>query len=348
MRRAAVIGVLLLTWCLPYAAHAQQQNEIRITPQLIDTSETVTSGLQASKAHKTTKLEGDGGQALRIVYGSTDSLDIYLVPLEANGEYNPIDFLHFTLPAAGEGQVLIDLTVSPGWSPNIKTYLVNILVKDESVQAGFYSAEFVPASPLTLLVTAVKHFFVAESYAPNSYHALRGYRMLGAQFTLGFGCLALLAMGIVFIRKRSADRVRIAVGMLACFCLLYGARFTLDLLRFSMQHVSEYYGNGMYDEAGAIGQIADLVKTTPAPQSVYVCRDASNFREKLLRYFAYPVQVSDSPAMASGSTLILLDGKINSTFQDGMLDCGGAHTRAELLRTFQDGSSLFRRLPAKS
>ncbi len=345
MSRLAIIGMVVLASLnvLPLA-HAQEDT-IRVTPDLVDAAEPVTRGLQTNKSHFTTKLQGKGGQSLRIHYGSTDTLDIYLVPLQADQQYSPTDFLHFTLPAAGEGQALVDLTPSPGWSPNITSYLATILVKDETVQAGFSTIEFIPATPLTIVTTAVKHFFIPESYAPNSYHALRGYRALGWQVTMAFGVLAMLVAAVALVRRRSADGIQVAIGILVCGCLLYGARFALDLTQFTAQHLSEYYGHGMYDEAGSMQEIAGVITMSgPAePKSVYICRDGTNFREKLLRYFVYPIPVSDSPAMASGSTLVLMDGKIDWSFNDGMLLCGDAQTNAELLSTFHDGSQLFRR-----
>ncbi len=345
MRRAAVIGLLLVTWCLPYAASAQR-DELYVTPETVDSSEPVTRGLQSNKGSTSTKLEGSGGRELRITYGSTDVLEIFLVPLQPDGSYVPTDFLRFTLPAAGERVAVVDLTVSPGWSPGVKTYLVHILTATQDVRAGFYKVEFTPASVLSGIIAAAKHLFTPESYAPNSYHALRGYRVLAQPVTIWFGVLAMLAAGAAFARRRSEHGVRLAVYVLCAGMLVYGARWTLDLARFTHQHLGEYYGSaGVYDEAGAMHALGAVLKMRGPETSVYFCRDGTNFREKILRYAAYPVPVSDSAEAALNADSIVVSGKIDWSFQNGLLTCGDAKTNAELTTTFFDGTQLFRRLP---
>ncbi len=316
MRHAKLI-VVLMTLVVPMIAYAQADT-LYVTPYLIESSDPITRALTTNKGHASTTIEGNG-EAVQIGYSSNQPLEIYLVPLKPDTSFVPTDFVGLRLPAATRQEAVIDLTVSPGWSPKPLSYLIYILSPDLQADAGFYSVEFVPASTISIARAAWRHLFTPELYTPSSYHALRGYRMFAVQVTVVLGiAVVILGLGLLFFKKRF-NGPRTALIVLVAALLVYSARMSVDLVRFSIEHVREYYTAGTYDEAGSIHVIAQVVtdKYTQAsnPQfSVYICRDGTNFKEKLLRYFAYPATVSAEAPATQTASLVLVMNKIEWSF----------------------------------
>lgn len=325
---------------------------LRITPSLIDSSEPVEEALSGNKGRASTSIQGKGA-FLQITYTSSEPIFVYMVPVSEDGKFVPTDFLSFTLSEAQNETVEIDLTVSPGWSPQEKKWILHLLTKTEEAKAGFTSLTIIPASLRETASAGIRHVFTQEPYTPSSYHALRGYRVFGVQVTVILGFLAVLTgLGVlVFSKQKFFFLVIVLLG----FHFVYAARFSIDLARYTKEHLIGYKEEN-YDEAGSVHIVAKVLKEVFAPvRSVYVCRDGTNYKEKLLRYFAYPIPVSAESGAAAKADFALVMGKSRSDWSvrtetvnqqtRQILKCNDFEKPVELLTTFPDGTSLFRLLP---
>ncbi len=350
--RKTLLTAVLLT--LPVIGSAQT---LRITPALIDAAHSVEEALTTHKGHASTTIQGQGG-TVTIDYQSSESLEVYLVPLHADASYTLTDYLRFTLPMATEGgTVSIDLTMSPGWSPKQQTWLLNLLSTDEKTNAAFTKMSFDDANQPNAAIIALRHLFTEEIYTPSSYHALRGYKMLDVSFTVLLGLVTVIgALGcLIFLREQK--RKTGAMLMLILGMLLYQMRFSVDLVRYTAQHLTEY-SHGTYDEAGSIHAVAaflhTLAKGKESTLTVYVCRDGTNFKEKLLRYFSYPIRISSETEDTKNAQYAVVMDKFKWGFEtivtkenaSTLLKCGDLERRSEKLTTFRDGTIVFRLLPS--
>ena len=343
--------LLALALALPLVSHAQT---LRITPALIDASHSVEQALETHKGHASTSIEGQGG-ILTLDYQSTEPLEVFLVPLRPDETYTPTDYLRFTLPLTEQGTVEVDLTVSPGWSPRNTKWLVTLLSSDEKAGAAFTGIRFTESGAPPTVLVALRHLFTKEPYTPSSFHALRGYRMLGVSLTISLGLLtiALALSALAFVTK--VKRRSMALGVLLVGTLVYQTRFSLDLLRFTKEHLTEY-AHGTYDEAGSIHTVATFLRTLASGKesktTVYVCRDGTTFKEKLLRYFAYPIRISSEASDAATADYAVVMNKFKWGFETNvtkdasvtLLRCGDLERPSQKLTTFDDGSIVFRLL----
>lgn len=325
---------------------------LAIRPAIVDSSEPVERALAENKGRASTALEGKGA-TLVISYHSNQPLEIYMVPLEKNDLFVPTDFLRFTLPQTEDGTASIDLTVSPGWKPIQQKWLVHLLSKDEKADAGFNSISFTPSSPFRIAGAGVGHFLTAEPYTPSSYHALRGYRIFGAHVAVMLGIATVLIAFVCLLFVKRERMLMTGVTILLTGTALYQLRFGIDLLRFTNEHLTEYAG-GTYDEAGSAHLVAAAIKLIGKEgQTVYSCRDGTNYKEKILRYFAYPIRISSDDADAAKADFAVVMDKQSWNLDTATVNkatvltlrCGAANRRAERLNTFADGSILFRLLP---
>ena len=310
----------------------------RIIPTIVDSSALVEQALRVNKGSASTKLEGQGG-TLRITYVASEPLAVYTVPVSAAGQYAPGDFLTFTLPATEEGTVDIDLTVSPGWKPKAQTWVMHLLTKDENADAGFADVQFIRAGSATVAAAAIKHVFTVEPYSPSSFHGLRGYRVFGNDITIIIGIMLLIASVLTALIAAKGRKLQTVLTLLIGFQALYGLRFGIDLLRFSAEHVSGY-SVGLYDEAGSVYQIAPVVRSLGSTK-VFVCRSGTNYKEKILRYFAYPVRISADPKDAVDADAVLVMNADEWSFDGATLRCGDLALKATKHSDFPDGSVLF-------
>jgi hypothetical protein len=352
MWKARITGFVFALVALTFSlGHASAQT-LFITPALVDSSTPVEQALAENKGHASVTLEGQGA-ALVIEYRSTEPLEVYMVPLADNDSFVPTDYMRFTLPITDDATVSVDLTVSPGWSPANQRYLVQLLSKTEDAGAAFTQVSFEPTSWSGNISAALRQFGTREIYTPSSFHALRGYRVFSTPTAVVFGLLTLimvLVCGFVVPKKnRMMSLLCVTIGM----SFVYQLRFSVDLLRFTSQHLQEYV-NGTYDEAGSVHLIARDVLALAAEQKtagrdplVFVCRDGTNFKEKLLRYFAYPVPISSQEADANKVTIVALMNKLAWKFDTtlSVLSCGPINVRAKQKETYPDGSVLFEILP---
>jgi hypothetical protein len=343
MRRALILAGLLL---IPGFVFAQT---LSIRPALVDSSSQVEDALKRNAGHASTVLTGNG-HSLFLTYSTSEPIEVFMVPLAADNNFFPTDFVTFTLPEAEEGAANIDLTVSPGWAPGEQRYLLNLLTKSENANASFVSADFEPASLFDTVKAAFGHLFTPEPFTPSSYHALRGYRVLGYSVAVVLGMLTILVALTIYFISKPAVRLRNASLVLFAAMMLYALRWSVDLVRFTHQHLTEY-ANHTYDEAGSIYSVADTLKNGVASNNqklitnnsvVFVCRDGTNFKEKVLRYFAYPTKITSEAADASGATLAIVMDKFDWKFTENSLSCGPIKRAAEKVVEFDDGSVLFR------
>ena len=354
VQRRIAGGILsAMLFAVPALAAAET---VRITPSLIDGANTVEQALITHKSHASTKVEGQGARIV-IGYQSSEDLEVYMVPLAADNTYVPTDFLRFTLPMATDGSVSVDLTVSPGWSSGNQKWILHLLSADDKAGAGFSDIHFDDTSIMTAASAAIRHLFTQEQYTPSTYHGLHGYRMLGFSVTVVLGILMTVIAILGMFASGKNKRREVFVGALIAGSLLYQARFAVDLLRFSAQHLREY-ANAQYDEAGSVHAVAAFIRSqsdgAKDPLKIYVCRDGTNFKEKLLRYFTYPAHVSAEAASASGADIVVVMDKFKGAYQttpskDGtgmQLGCGDVNSPARKLSSYPDGTEVYRLLPS--
>ncbi len=324
-----------------------------INPIGIDSSAPVEQALKENAGRASMKLEGEGS-TMKLAYQSSEKLTVYMVPLSESEGFVPTDFLMLTLPATSEGLAEIDLTVSPGWTTKKTTWLLHLMTKNKDAKAGFMSVEFLPAGPKTSIQAAFRHFFRTEPYIPSSYHSLRGYRVLSKDMTLILGLLLIVTSVIAVLIAKKESKLAILIVVLCTFQAVYGLRFGLDLLRFSSEHLTGY-AEGIYDEAGSVYQIAPMLHSLAAqqkkevPTSVFICRSGTNYKEKILRYFAYPIRISADATHASMSDYVLVmnarDWNIQTIAEENIskqvLQCADLRFEVNQIASFPDGSILF-------
>lgn len=336
---------------LPGAAHAEA---LKITAVSVASSGPVEKALLENRGRATTSIEGNGA-ILRLTYKASQPLTIYMVPLSAENTFVPTDFLLLTLPTTEAGTAEIDLTISPGWAPRNTVWLLHLLTKDENADTGFATVEFVPTPVTTILTTFFRHLFRVEPYSPSSYHALRGYRIFSVSVTILLGiALVLCCIAALLLSKKSQKLQMLTLVLVSCQ-LLYGLRFGIDLLRFTHEHHGSFV-TGTYDEAGSVYLVAltirDLAEKSAMQEekmTVLVCRSGTNYKEKLLRYFAYPIRISsDSKHEVTAQYVLVmnaLDWSIEEVTMNGsnkqILHCEDQTFEVKKLSDFPDGSVLF-------
>lgn len=349
MRKARIVfGIFAILFVgIPFFAHAQT---LYITPTIVDSSDPVEQALKENEGRASTSIEGKGAM-LSITYTANEPLEVYMVPLDAKRHFVPTDFLRFTLPATEEGDAVIDLTVSPGWSPSSKAWILNLLTKNENVEAGFSRVEFLPASLLKTVSALLQHFFTPEAYTPASYHALRGYRIFSIPVVPILGILTtIIAIGFLLFSKQ--QKILTALLIVVCGSLFYQLRFSVDLLRFNVEHLKGYAA-GTYDEAGSAYLIAEALHEVAKEQkggvAVYICRDGTSYKEKIIRYMAYPLRIAATNDVAKEASFAVVtdknDWSLRTETKDGAsfqtLRCGALKKAATKLTDFPDGSILF-------
>ena len=349
MSKRNAIGTFLsgMLLAIPFFAHAQT---LRITPSLIDSARSVEQALEESESHASTTIEGEG-KVVQLTYQSSKPLDVFMGPTEAGNGYTPTDYIRFILPQTENGTVAIDLTVSPGWSPAPQRWIVTLLGKEKDSDAAFSDIRFTNDDARSVARIAAGHLFTEEFYTPSSVHALRGYRIFGVSVTMVLGILVLCASGACFLFVPKRHRTSSVMLTLMIGGLLYQGRFSIDLLRFSLQHAAEY-ASGTYDEAGSIHAVAENLRELRKSEKttlVYVCRDGTNFKEKLLRYFTYPMRISSEAETAATADYAVVMNKFKWGFETTVtkeasnvrLKCGDLDRDAKRLNTFPGGEILF-------
>jgi hypothetical protein len=151
---------------------------------------------------------------------------------------------------------------------------------------------------------------------------------------------------------RKGRRLQAFLIVILVIHALYGLRFSVDLVRFTHEHLSAY-ARGEYDEAGSIYMVAPVVQElaakNPTETTLFVCRSGTNYKEKILRYFVYPTVVSSDASSAAGADFALAmdtdKWSVETVTESGNVDqfllCGDLRLKAQTLESFPDGSILF-------
>ena len=343
--RAFLLQTFLVVFCFVISTNivVAQGEEVFLVPKVIDASEPIRTALQENKGYTSTTLHGKGA-SLHLQYSASEDITFFLVPIATNKSYVPNDTVLTVLPKGERKNVTIDLTVSPGWSPWQEDYMLQMLTPSKEADASFFEVDFFDASIVTTIKAALQHFWTLEPYSPSSYHALRGYRILGISLPIIAGVF-IIACSIFMVIFRTKISASLLPNFLIITTLLIAARSTIDDVRFSKQHLFEYFTKGTYDEAGSIFTIAEFLKAnTDDDARIYICREGTNFQEKLLRYAVYPRHVSDLKNDAQTATHVLITDRRSWSFDDknSSLVCGDlSEAKIESKEKFVDGSLLF-------
>lgn len=332
--RAALLFLIL---ALPAMALAQGAAELPLT--LVRSSADVESALYQSRSQARQIIEGNGS-AIEITYTAGSSTDIFIVPMDEDGTYDTLGMLRGTLPQTTEqATVSLDMTQSPMWSLNKRKFLFLFLSAAQDGDATFYDVQFSGTTVGDLARAFFSHAVLPEVYAPSTYHVLRGYTVLSTPVTPVFGILAVIAAVAYALWWRKRPYYVLLILLLGH--LAYGARVATDITAISVDHLREWYTEGTYDEARGVHAIGAALAHLDANAKVYVCRDGTNYREKILRYVAFPVEVlGDENANDAGYALVM--GKRDWTYENGTLRCGMKEGSAEHVQTFYDGTQLYR------
>lgn len=333
------------------AVPASAQSVMRAHP-ILASDESRGFLVQLENRSEETVLLNQRGAELLLEYSADAPINLWIsFPIEQNGTQdirtNPLYALRMEDLHAGEHvAVLIDLTLSPAWSPSRENYLLHV----RGVPGGVISihrAAFVPTSALQLLQAFTKEIFVKEPTILSTINFLRGYRVFDTSITAVLGVLFLISAGIaLFLVKK-----RVSV-LLVCllFLLLYDARFSIDLLRIHAADVSQWQEKGEYRQLGPVHEIAAFLKeerrSIGDAMSVAICFDGTDFLQKQLRYLMYPTPVRQAKDNFESATHLIIIDTVRGRLQDGNATCGEALQRpALLLSTFLYNSSVLRLLP---
>lgn len=318
--------------------------DFSITPHIVDASSPVEEALARSQGHASTSIEGDGSSVV-ISYQSSTGVTVYVFPMHADHTYDPADAMYFDLSAGADNTATIDLTVSPGWHTGDSRYIVQILSPDKNPDVAFTDITFQPASWLQIILIPFAQFLRIEPFTPSTYHALRGYKFLGHAAVPVIAFMTIIVGCIVWFFYRKKYGIWPLVYILIIGHLVYGLRLVVDEYRFTQEHLTSWYTTQTYDEAESVFTIANSVqetaKTMQMPMHIFVCRDGTNFKEKLLRYMIYPISVSADALAAKKATHVILMNKLKWNIDNGILHCGDVSLPVKKMRDFSDGSILF-------
>lgn len=328
MRRVVLVFVLC---ALPFLVAA------RATPETmpLGTATALADLMAAARSSVSIEVRGNGDR-LVLSYTSAGPVDLFIFPVLEDGSPAVDSALVARLPEGLDAEVDLDLAASPAWSPGERPYRVHALSR-ESVRPTIHDA-VVGRGSQWLPVIALRQLGRSEPYEPSTYHRLQGYGFFGWHAGPVFAVLLMAAAALLWV----AGRQKAAPILLLLGFLFYGARVSVDLTRISFSHLRDWGQDGTYAQAGAITLIAEAVRAETAQlagASVFVCHDGSSYLPTLLRYFLYPIPVTDSPISA---TFVLVAGKVRRGEGPDVLQCGDASIPARRIRSFPDGSVLFR------
>lgn len=335
MFRAAFVLVFLSLPAVTVAAFAPAVS-------LLGPDISLTGRMAAARSHVSAEFEGTGDR-LMLTYTSQEPLDLFLFPLHGDSSPDAAFALTTSLPEGVEQEVSLDLTVSPAWSPGPNRYRVHLLSRTQ--EPPVLHAVSVSGGSSRLPWVALRQILTVEPWQPSAYHRLRGSMVFGIPFAVVFG---FLTMGIAIVVAIAQSReARIFLILLCIGVLLYGVRTGADLVRISIAHVRVWQAEGTYAQAGAAYAIAGALRESGGgerPFSVFVCHDGTSYLPTLLQYLLYPIPVSDVPDPMA--THVVVIQKVQWNEGSDALDCGGIRLPVQRVRSFHDGSVLYRMLPS--
>lgn len=288
-------------------------------------------------------LTGDG-ERLVLTYSAASPLDVLIFP-HADGPPDIAAALRATVPAGRGAQASFDLTRSPSWRPGERSYDVHVLTSD-AAGATVHVAAFEGGGALRVPVILLRQLLALPPLRIAAYHRLPAYRAFGTGVTMVLGLLLLAVSGGILVLRRSAAPVLAGVALLAI--LLYGLRSSLDLGRYAVVHAQRWNG-GTYADAGSAYAVADVIRAEGVMEgTVLSCGEGTSYLPTLLRYLLYPVRVETALPRGPLPAFAVVPARVGARAdKPGSIACAGTTLSGSLLRTFPDGTALYRLAPAR-
>lgn len=282
-----------------------------------------------SASHASADIKGKGG-SITLKYSTLEPLSLFVMFKGRDGSFNTFDTLKTVLPEGSLQEATIDLTKSPAWQPVEQSYRLYFF-SNSKTGAQFHDSTFNPASLFTIFSAAIHQTLILQPYSPASYHRLPGYRVLGIPLTvvLGLGMILIVVFLILTRKKQMIIPVSIII------VLITQARFSIDVLRLSIDHSTEWLLHKTYSTAGSLPEIAQNLIEEKA-RSAYLCHTGTTYASKLLQYHAYPVIISDDKP-----DYIIIYKSTNWSIDGKELRCNEKQFSVNFIKKYNDGSALY-------
>lgn len=288
---------------------------------------------QQQDNHQWAAIVKGRGDVLHVRYSSNVPVDLFAVPLRSETEKHlGRDILFASLPAGTQSDVLIDLSVSPRWSPLLPSQYVILKTQNAETKPVIEKIEIGRRSAMRLPGIAVRQLMIPEAFTASLYHAPAGYRMLNVPLSTLLGTAMLIVVLLLWmLRNRIQHWQGIATMVIVGLLFLYQLRLDVDLLRFTMMPPSP---------VGSLPQVADRMREamkTDTHIRLYDCTDDNQYSAKFLRYAAYPLVVTTDTAMLTH----VFAHTTTWSYENGILNCKNVNAPAKNILVLPDGSTLF-------
>jgi len=270
------------------------------------------------------------GTHLRILYNSNKPIPVKY----GNFGIFDVDVLASVLPAKSRGDVLLPLTISPGWKKSAQGYFVEFYgleqdpLRVSSVQIENHSTIFSP------LLAYARHPWHPQFFGISSINFHLGYRMGGQSLTLLLG-FTLFALFFVLVKFSNKPPIMAFVLTCASVLLIHQARFLIDVSRAAINDHSEYLAQGTYKQVGDDYLVAERLREE-RPEEVTVCGEMLT----LLSYFLYPIPTKGINDNWAHATHAALAPPWNE--EDGIIHCRGQSRPGTVLEVFPNGGAAVR------
>jgi hypothetical protein len=269
----------------------------------------------------------------RVMYTSETPIPIQYSPY---GVFD-VDTIASILPPAESGDVLLPLTISPGWNSWSKGYHVSFYglkdsppkISDVSLvdKGGFFSHLF----------AYIKHPFHSQYLGISSSNFLLGYRIGDISMYLIVGIAMIIAI-IVFAIWRKKKFVHAFAIVCMSVILIFQARFLIDYAFDVTKGIYEWKVDGTYKQVGDNYAMAEKI-IEESPKEVTICGDLTT----LVRYFLHPIPTAVSTENWTSATHAFLSPPWDTA--NGIVYCREQSRPGEILQIFHDGSALARFTP---
>ncbi len=298
--------------------------EFEVESNLINSKTRIDQSIASSVSQASIEIQGKGESA-NLRYSSIKSIDGYVMFVRKDGTFGVHETLTFTLPAGVDQIVSIDLSKSPAWGLSENSFKMVFVSKDPAPK--FASITFSEEGVSSKIITGINHLLIPEPYTPSSYHRLKGYRIFNLPLAIIFFVILLIVTATQWKNRQRMIQILI-IGI-----LIYNARFSIDLIRITGDHLASWYRDGTYDEAGSLYLAADELE---GAEQVALCADGSSYPLTLLRHIMYPTKVNDNNLTDSSHAILF--SAFRSSFSDGFLKCRNFESRAEVIASLTDGA----------
>ena len=309
-------------------------------------------GFQKQSDHPWSAVVKGRGDVLHIRYSSPSPVDLFAVPLRSETEKHLGREILFAELAAGEHRdVLIDLSMSPRWSPLLAKQYVILKPHDTAVKTDIEKLEIGRTSPLKWPTIALRHLLIPQEFTASLYHAPGGYRMLNAPLGTLLGSLMLLVVIALFALRKRIPHWRRA-GLIAIVVLLcaYQLRLSMDLVALTVHHADGWFTERTIDPVGSLPQVAAIMRGEADARGMDTlllldCTDDNEYSAKFLRYADYPLRVATKYSAHDAITHVFVHATAWN-FANGTLTCENLTAKAWKIATLPDGSVLFSLTPS--